>query len=132
MGAKVITISGPDGYIYDPDGISGEKIDYMLELRASGNDIVAPYAEKYPGATFVEGKRPWEVKADIALPCATQNELKDVYKRQQIVCVSLLWLALCYLVLTKAERIDGMTIVMLVISAALVFIPVYKSMKKNK
>lgn len=75
MGAKVITISGPDGYIYDPDGISGEKIDYMLELRASGNDIVAPYAEKYPGATFVEGKRPWEVKADIALPCATQNEL---------------------------------------------------------
>ena len=75
LGAKVITISGPDGYIYDPDGISGEKIDYMLELRASGNDIVAPYAEKYPGATFVEGKRPWEVKADIALPCATQNEL---------------------------------------------------------
>ena len=52
--------------------------------------------------------------------------------KSQIVCVSLLWLALCYLVLTKAERIDGMTIVMLVISAALVFIPVYKSMKKNK
>ena len=75
LGAKLVTISGPDGYIYDPDGISGEKIDYMLELRASGNDIVAPYAEKYPGATFVEGKRPWEVKADIALPCATQNEL---------------------------------------------------------
>ena len=73
--AKVITISGPDGYIYDPDGISGEKIDYMLELRSSGNDIVAPYAEQYPNATFVEGKRPWEVKADIALPCATQNEL---------------------------------------------------------
>lgn len=75
LGAKVITISGPDGYIYDPDGISGEKIDYMLELRSSGNDIVAPYAEQYPNATFVEGKRPWEVKADIALPCATQNEL---------------------------------------------------------
>lgn len=71
----MITISGPDGYIYDPDGISGEKIDYMLELRSSGNDIVAPYAEQYPNATFVEGKRPWEVKADIALPCATQNEL---------------------------------------------------------
>lgn len=52
--------------------------------------------------------------------------------KSQIVCVILLWLALCYLVLTKAERIDGMTIVMLVISAALVFIPVYKSMKKNK
>ena len=75
LGAKVVTISGPDGYVYDPDGISGEKIDYMLELRASGNDIVAPYAEKYPGATFVAGKRPWEVKVDIALPCATQNEL---------------------------------------------------------
>ena len=75
LGAKVITISGPDGYIYDPDGISGEKIDYMLELRSSGNDIVAPYVEQYPNATFVEGKRPWEVKADIALPCATQNEL---------------------------------------------------------
>ena len=70
LGAKVITISGPDGYIYDPNGISGEKIDYMLELRSSGNDIVAPYAEQYPNATFVEGKRPWEVKADIALPCA--------------------------------------------------------------
>ena len=75
LGGKVLTISGPDGYIYDKDGITGKKIDYMLELRASGNDIVAPYAEKYPGATFVEGKRPWEVKADIALPCATQNEL---------------------------------------------------------
>ena len=75
LGAKVVTISGPDGYVYDPDGISGDKIDYMLELRASGNDIVAPYAEKYPNATFVAGRRPWEVKVDIALPCATQNEL---------------------------------------------------------
>ncbi|MDO4214477.1 MAG: NADP-specific glutamate dehydrogenase [Bacteroidales bacterium] len=75
LGAKVVTISGPDGYVYDPEGISGEKIDYMLELRASGNDIVAPYAEEFPEATFVEGKRPWEVKVDIALPCATQNEL---------------------------------------------------------
>ena len=75
LGAKVVTISGPDGYIYDPDGISGEKIDYMLELRASGNDIVEPYAEKFPGSKFVPGRRPWEVKVDIALPCATQNEL---------------------------------------------------------
>jgi len=75
LGAKVVTISGPDGYVYDPDGISGDKIDYMLELRASGNDIVAPYAEKYPNAKFVAGRRPWEVKVDIALPCATQNEL---------------------------------------------------------
>lgn len=76
LGAKVVTISGPDGYVYDPDGISGEKIDYMLELRASGEDIVAPYAEKY-GVQFFPGKRPWEQKVDIALPCATQNELDE-------------------------------------------------------
>lgn len=75
LGGKVVTISGPDGYVYDPDGISGEKIEYMLELRASGNDIVAPYAEKYPNATFFPGKKPWEQKVDIALPCATQNEV---------------------------------------------------------
>ncbi|MDR2968073.1 MAG: NADP-specific glutamate dehydrogenase [Tannerellaceae bacterium] len=78
MGAKVVTISGPDGYVYDPDGISGEKIDYMLELRNSGNDIVEPYAEEFPNATFYAGKRPWEQKVDIALPCATQNELNDI------------------------------------------------------
>ena len=82
LGAKVVTISGPDGYIYDPDGISGEKIDYMLELRASGNDIVAPYAEEVPNAKFVAGKRPWEVKVDIALPCATQNELNGADAKQ--------------------------------------------------
>ena len=75
LGAKVVTISGPDGYIYDSEGISGEKIDYMLELRSSGNDIVEPYAEEFPTAKFIPGKRPWEVKVDIALPCATQNEL---------------------------------------------------------
>ncbi len=75
LGAKVVTISGPDGYVYDPEGISGEKVDYLLELRASNQDIVAPYAEEFPEATFVAGKRPWEVKCDIAMPCATQNEL---------------------------------------------------------
>ena len=75
LGAKVVTISGPDGYVYDPDGTSGDKISYMLELRASGNDIVEPYAEKYPNATFFPGRKPWEQKVDIALPCATQNEL---------------------------------------------------------
>lgn len=75
LGAKVVTISGPDGYIYDPDGVDGEKIDYMLELRDSGDDIVAPYAQKYPNATFYSGKKPWEQKVDIALPCAIQNEL---------------------------------------------------------
>ncbi|NLE34348.1 MAG: NADP-specific glutamate dehydrogenase [Bacteroidales bacterium] len=75
LGAKVVTISGPDGYVHDPAGISGEKIDYMLELRASNQDIVEPYAKKFAGSKFVKGKKPWEVKVDIALPCATQNEL---------------------------------------------------------
>jgi len=74
LGATVVTISGPDGYIYDPEGIKGEKIDYMLELRASNNDVVQPYALEF-GVEFHPGKRPWEVKCDIALPCATQNEL---------------------------------------------------------
>ncbi len=75
LGGKVLTISGPDGYIHDPDGVSGEKIEYMRELRASNQDIVKPYADKYPGATYYAGKRPWEVKCDVAMPCATQNEL---------------------------------------------------------
>jgi len=75
LGGKVVTISGPDGYIYDSEGISGEKINYMLELRASNQDIVKPYSYEFPDAQFVQGKRPWEVKCDIALPCATQNEL---------------------------------------------------------
>ena len=75
LGAKVITISGPDGYIYDPAGLDAEKIEYMLELRASGNDICQPYEEEFDGATFYPGKKPWEQKADIYLPCATQNEL---------------------------------------------------------
>jgi glutamate dehydrogenase (NADP+) len=84
LGAKVVTISGPDGYVYDPEGISGEKIDYMLQLRASGEDIVAPYAEKYPSATFYAGKKPWEQPVDIALPCATQNELGGEDAKQLI------------------------------------------------
>ena len=84
LGAKVVTISGPDGYVYDPDGISGEKIDYMLQLRASGDDIVAPYVEKYPNATFFEGRKPWEQKVDIALPCATQNELDGEDAKQLV------------------------------------------------
>ena len=91
LGAKVVTISGPDGYVYDPDGISGEKIDYMLQLRASGEDIVAPYAEKYPNAKFFPGRRPWEVKVDIAMPCATQNEVgKDDAEnlvKNNVLCV---------------------------------------------
>lgn len=75
LGGKVVTISGPDGYIYDAEGISGKKIDYMLELRSSNQDVVKPYATEFPGSQFNPGKRPWEVKCDVALPCATQNEL---------------------------------------------------------
>lgn len=75
LGAKVVTISGPDGYIHDPAGLNDEKIAYMLELRASNNDVVAPYADRFAGSTFHPGRKPWEVKMDIAMPCATQNEL---------------------------------------------------------
>ena len=92
LGAKVVTISGPDGYIYDPTGISGKKIDYMLELRSSGNDICAPYAEEFPEATFVPGKKPWEVKVVIDLPCATKNELNgadaDMLLANKTKCVA--------------------------------------------
>ena len=75
LGGKVVTISGPDGYVYDPDGISTEeKISYMLEMRASGRDKVQDYADKF-GVQFFAGKRPWEQKVDVVMPCATQNEV---------------------------------------------------------
>jgi glutamate dehydrogenase (NADP+) len=75
LGAKVVTISGPDGYILDEEGVNTqEKWDYMLQLRASNNDVVAPYAEKF-GAKFVPNAKPWDVKVDMAFPCAIQNEL---------------------------------------------------------
>lgn len=77
LGGKLVTISGPDGYIYDADGISGEKIEYMLEMRASGNNRAESFAEKFPSAVFHKGKSPWEAKVDIAIPCATQNELNE-------------------------------------------------------
>lgn len=75
LGGKVVTLSGPDGYIYDEDGVKGEKVDYMLELRASNKDAVEDYAHKY-NVPFYEGKHPWEVKIDVALPCATENEIR--------------------------------------------------------
>jgi len=75
LGGKVITLSGPDGYVYDPDGITTkEKFDFMLEMRASGRDRAQDYADKF-GCQFFPGKKPWEVKADICMPCATQNEI---------------------------------------------------------
>ena len=75
LGAKVIAISGPDGVVTIPNGMNEEMIDYMLELRASNRNIVAPFAEKFAGTTFTPGKKAWSVKCDIALPCAFQNEL---------------------------------------------------------
>ncbi len=74
LGAKVVTVSGPNGYVYDPDGVTGEKVDYLLEMRASGRDNVKDYADKF-GVQFFEGKKPWEQKVDIIMPCATQNEV---------------------------------------------------------
>ncbi|MBE6782085.1 MAG: NADP-specific glutamate dehydrogenase [Ruminococcaceae bacterium] len=75
LGGKVVTISGPDGYIYDEDGISTEeKVNFLLEMRASGRDKVEDYANKF-GVPFFAGKRPWATKVDIVMPCATQNEV---------------------------------------------------------
>jgi hypothetical protein len=72
-----VTISGPDGYVYDKDGVSGEKIEFMLEMRASGRDRVQDYADKFKGVEFHAGRRPWDVSVDVALPCAIQNELNE-------------------------------------------------------
>ena len=84
LGGKVVTISGPDGYVYDPDGIStDEKIDYMLEMRASCRNRVEDYADKF-GVPFFKGEKPWGVKADIYMPCATQNEV-DLPEAEKIV-----------------------------------------------
>ena len=78
LGAKVVTLSGPDGYIYDHDGVrTQEKFDFMVKMRQSGDDRVEPYAEEF-GVPFFPGKKPWEIEGDIAMPCATQNEI-DVH-----------------------------------------------------
>lgn len=75
LGAKVVTLSGPDGYIYDPDGVSGEKIKYMLEMNASRRNKVQDYADKF-GVEFFPGQKPWGRKVDIVMPCALQNEVR--------------------------------------------------------
>ena len=75
LGAKVLTLSDSDGYIYDPDGIDRAKLDYVMELKNVERGRIKEYAEEYPNAVYHAGKRPWGEKADIALPCATQNEI---------------------------------------------------------
>ena len=75
LGAKVLTLSDSDGYIYDPDGIDRAKLDYVMELKNLYRGRIREYAEQYPGVKYVEGAKPWGEKADIALPCATQNEI---------------------------------------------------------
>lgn len=75
LGAKVVTLSDSNGYIYDADGIDAEKLAYVMELKNELRGRISEYVDKYPNAKYVAGKRPWEVKCDVALPCATQNEL---------------------------------------------------------
>ncbi len=81
-GAKLIAFSGPDGYILDEAGITGEKVDYFLTLRNSGKNICAPYADKFPGSKFFPGEKPWGVKADLYIPCATQNDVHLEHAKQ--------------------------------------------------
>jgi glutamate dehydrogenase (NADP+) len=75
LGGKVVTLSDSSGYIYDADGITAEKLAYVMDIKNEQRGRISEYVKKYPNAKFVEGKRPWEVKCDVALPCATQNEL---------------------------------------------------------
>lgn len=84
LGAIPVTISGPDGYVYDKDGIiTDEKINYLLEMRASGRDRCQDYAEKF-GVPFIKGEKPWGEKVDIVMPCATQNEIGEKEAKQII------------------------------------------------
>lgn len=78
LGAKCVTLSDSNGYIYDPDGIDQEKLDYVFELKNIFRGRIKEYADHYPNAKYFEGKRPWEVKCDIAMPCATQNEIEEL------------------------------------------------------
>ena len=75
LGAKVVTMSDSSGYIYDAEGINAEKLAYVMEIKNVRRGRINEYTEKYPNAKFFAGERPWSVKADVALPCATQNEL---------------------------------------------------------
>lgn len=84
LGGKVVTLSGPDGYVHDPDGVvTEEKISYLLEMRNSGRDKVQDYADKF-GCQFFPKEKPWGVKVDIAMPCATQNEITMVEAKKLV------------------------------------------------
>ena len=75
LGAKVVTMSDSNGFVYDPDGIDGEKLAYVMTLKNVYRGRIREYAEKYPHAQYFENQRPWGVRCDIAMPCATQNEI---------------------------------------------------------
>jgi glutamate dehydrogenase (NADP+) len=83
LGAKIIAISGPDGFVHDPHGIHAEKIEYLLELRATNNDIIRPLAQKY-NLLYDPDRKPWNIPCDIAIPCATQNEITEEDARHLI------------------------------------------------
>lgn len=92
LGGKVVTMSDSSGYIYDADGITAEKLAYVMEIKNINYGRISDYVTKYPNAKFVVGKRPWEVKCDVALPCATQNELNEEEAKMLVtngcVCVA--------------------------------------------
>jgi glutamate dehydrogenase (NADP+) len=92
LGAKVVTLSDSEGYIYDADGIDADKLAFVMELKNVKRGRISEYANVYSSAKFIAGKRPWEVKADIALPCATQNELNGdeakVLVANGVICVA--------------------------------------------
>ena len=92
LGGKVVTLSDSKGYIYDADGIDADKLAYVMDLKNVQRGRISEYVKKYPSAVFVEGKRPWEKDVDIALPCATQNELNGAEAKSLIsngvICVA--------------------------------------------
>ncbi len=105
LGGKVVTLSGPDGYIYDKDGITtDEKISYLLEMRASGRDKVEDYAKKF-GCEFYPNEKPWGVAVDVAMPCATQNEIQ-VEDAEKLVANKVMYLCEGANMPTTAEAIE--------------------------
>ncbi|MFN3755781.1 MAG: NADP-specific glutamate dehydrogenase [Flavobacterium sp.] len=92
LGAKVVTLSDSSGYIYDAEGIDAEKLAHVMYIKNEQRARISEYVKQYPNAKFVEGKRPWEVKCDVALPCATQNELNgedaEALVKNGCICVS--------------------------------------------